>query len=92
MENVVSVAACAFAPKPATQTLISADHRMGAAGWGPRCKSIATRTTGGGCRAYDAHPIDARKRQMASVPAKRSGWEDDMRCEAWRIRVVVNVT
>jgi hypothetical protein len=67
MENVVCVAACAFAPKPATQTLISADHRMGAAGWGPRCKSIATRTTGGGCRAYDAHPIDARKRQMASV-------------------------
>ena len=29
---------------------------------------------------------------MASVPAKRSGSEDDMRCEAWRIREVVNVT
>ncbi len=81
-QYAASVAACAFAPKPATQTLISADHSMGAAAWGPKCKSIATRRPGGSCRAYDAHPIDAKKRQMASVPDSRSGSEDDMSCEA----------
>jgi len=30
-QYVASTAACAFAPKLATQTLISADHSMGAA-------------------------------------------------------------
>ena len=91
-QYVASTAACAFAPKPATQTLISADHSMGAAACGPRCQFIETRMAGGGCRASDAHPMDAKKRQMASVPAVRSGSEGDMRRDAWRIRVLVNVT
>ena len=53
---------------------------------------MATKKAGGGCRANDAHPIDANKRQIAIVPAARSGSEDDMSRDAWRIRVVVNVT
>jgi len=65
---------------------------MGAAAWGPRCQFIATRMAGGGCRANDAHPMDAKKKQMASVPVARSGSEDDIRRDAWRIRVLVNVT
>ena len=52
-----------------------------------RCQFIETRMAGGGWRASDAHPMDAKKRQMASVPAARSGPEDDMRRDAWRIRV-----
>jgi hypothetical protein len=91
-QYVASTAACAFAPKLATQTLISADHSMGAAACGPRCQFIETRMAGGGCRASDAHPMDAKKRQMASVPAVRSGSVVDIRRDAWRIRVLVNVT
>jgi hypothetical protein len=89
---VALTAACAFAPKLATQTLISADHNMGAAAWGPRCQFIETRIAGGGCRANDANPMDAKRRQIANVRAARSGSEDDMRRDAWRIRVLVNVT
>ena len=76
----------------ATQTLISADHSIGAAACGPRCQFIETRMAGGGCRASDAHPMDAKKRQMASVPAVRSGSVVHIRRDAWRIRVLVNVT
>jgi hypothetical protein len=65
---------------------------MGAAAWGPRCQVIETRMPGGGCRASDAHPMDAKKRQMASVLAVRSGSEVDIRRDAWWIRVLVNVT
>jgi hypothetical protein len=88
-QYVASTAACAFAPKLATQTLISADHSMGAAACGPRCQFIETRMAGGGCRANDVHPMVAKRRQMASV---RSGSEDDMRRDARRIRVLVSVT
>ena len=79
-------------PKLATQTLISADHNMGTAAWGPGCQFIETRIAGGGCRANDANPMDAKRRQIASVRAVRSGSEDDMRRDAWRIRVLINVT
>ena len=89
-QRVASMAACAFAPKLATQTLNNADHNMGPAAWEPRCQSIETRMAGG-CRVNDAHPMDAKRKQMASVPAVRSGSEDDMRRDACRIRVLVNV-
>ncbi len=89
---MASTAACAFAPKLATQTLNTADHNMGAAAWEPRCQFIEARMAGGGCRASDAHPMEAKKRQTASVLAVRSGSEVDISRDAWRIRVLVNVT
>ena len=45
-QRVASMAACAFAPKLATQTLNNADHNMGPAAWEPRCQSIETRMAG----------------------------------------------
>lgn len=86
-----SAAACAFAPKLATLTLHSADHNMGAAAWGPRCQFIESRMAGGGPRANEAHPMDTKRKQAPSVPAVRPGSEGDMRRDAWRIRVLVNV-
>jgi hypothetical protein len=46
---------------------------------------------GGGCKANDARPIEANKKQTVIVPAARLGSEDDMSCDARRIRVVVIV-
>lgn len=52
---------------------------------------MAIKKAGGGCKVNDAHPSDAKKRHMTIIPATRSGSEDDMRRDAWRIRVVVSV-
>ena len=53
---------------------------------------MAIRIAGGGCRATDAHPKEAIKKQMASVPATRSGSEDDVKRDTRRIRALVDVT
>src|SRR5882757_3988172 len=83
-QYVASTAACAFAPKPATQTLISADHSMGATACGPRCQFIETRMAGGGCRASDAHPMDAKKKTDGECTGCtiRLGRRHEARCVA----------
>jgi hypothetical protein len=65
---------------------------MGAAAWGPSGQFIEIRIAGGGSRANEAHPMDTKRKQAASVPADRPGSEDGMRRDAWRIRVLVIVT
>jgi hypothetical protein len=71
---------------------MNADQTMGAAAWASKYQFIAVKKAGGGCKANDAHPMDANDRQIATAPAALSGSEGDIRREALRIRVLVKLT